>query len=131
MVIIYIILGFIALGLAVFLFKILAMLCGLALTLGFVTWLIFDSFWTGCIIGGIITLVMILKNPGEYFDDLVDEASRHTPSSSSTSRRSVETIRDEFGVEREVSMRTNTDLYTSNGHHYKSNDGGTTWYKVS
>ena len=128
MIIIYIVLGLVALAIAVILFKILAMLCGLSIVLGGITWLFFDSFWAGCIIGGLITLIMILSSPREYFSDLMEEAtSSHSSSGGGSSSSSGERIRDKYGNWREVTYRDSTTMWDDNGHKYtKGSDGN--WY---
>ncbi|MDE5733999.1 MAG: hypothetical protein K2H83_02530 [Duncaniella sp.] len=126
MIIIYILLGLVALGIAIFLLKILAMLCGLAIVLGGITWLIFDSFWIGCIIGGLITLVIILRSPREYFEDLFDEAASSSSSSSggSSSNSSGERVRDKYGNWRQVTYKDSTTMWDDYGHKYtKDSDG--------
>lgn len=131
MIVVYIILGLIVLGVAIFLFKFLLMLLGLPLVGGFVTWLIWDNFWIGAAIGGVITLITILRNPGEYFSDLIDEASRSgSLSSSSSSSASKEYITDRWGNKREVRYRDSNSMWDDYGNHYRSDDGGSTWYDV-
>lgn len=100
-ILLYIVLGIIGLAVAIVLFKIAAALVGLSLVLGGITWLIFDSFWAGAIIGGIITLIMIIKDPGEYFDDFVnDSATSHSSSRSSSTNGNKRYLRtDEGNVE--------------------------------
>ncbi len=127
-IIIYIILGLFALAIAVFLLKVLLMLCGPALILGGLTWLIFDSFWLGCIIGGIITLILILKDPEGFFSDIINEASKSSSSGGSSSS-SKEYIKDKWGNQREVTYRDSNSMYDDYGNRYRSDDGGSTWYQ--
>ncbi len=101
-IILYIILGIIGLAIAYVLLKIAAALLGLSLVLGAITWLIFDSFWAGAIIGGVFTLVMIIKNRGEYLDDFINDSAgssstSRSSGSSSSSKRYLQT--DEGNVE--------------------------------
>lgn len=83
-IILYIIGGIIVLAVAIVLLKLVAALIGPALILGFITWLIFDSFWAGAIIGGVITVILIINDPGEFFSDALEEI----PTKSSSSRSS-------------------------------------------
>lgn len=100
-ILLYIVLGIIGLAIAYVLLKIAAALLGLSLVLGVVSWLIFDNFWLGAILGGIITLIMIIKDPGEYFDDIINTHSGSSSSSkggtSGSSKRYIHT--DEGDVE--------------------------------
>lgn len=133
MIIIYIILGIIALAVAIFLLKFFMMLLGPALVGGFVTWLIWDNFWVGAAIGGVITLIAILRNPGDFFSDLFEEASTPINSSSSSSSSyssNKEYITDRYGNKREVRYHDSDSIWDDNGTQYRSDDGGYTWHEV-
>lgn len=129
MTIIYILLGIMALALAVFLIKALALLVGPSLVFGFITWLLFDSFWLGCIIGAFIPIIGIIRSPRRYFEDLLEEAGTFAPTSSGNSKSSnssKQMIKDKYGNWREVSTMDSTTAYDDYGHKY-TNRGGV-WY---
>lgn len=84
-IILWIIGGIIGLAAAIILFKLAAAFLGLSLLLGGLTWLIFDSFWTGAIIGFVITLIMFFSDPGEFLDNAMESYSGSSGSSGTSS----------------------------------------------
>lgn len=132
MVILYIIGGFILLALLILVLKLAAALLGLSLTLGFITWLLFDSFWTGAIIGGVITAILVIKDPEEFFENALEEVheAEDTPSRPSDDGYNV-SIRDQY--DREVTKIKESEARSGYAHgqdyyiYRKDYDG--TWHK--
>lgn len=118
----YIILGLIGLALAIFLLKLVCLLCGLSVVLGFITWLIFDSFWIGAGIGGVLTLILIISDPEEFFDNVFDDppTKSSSSSSSSSSEKYIRTSNGDVKVIYEDSDSV-TDEY---GHKWKKKSDG-------
>lgn len=129
-IILYIILGFIVLGIAIVLLRFVALIAGPALLLGGLSWLIFDSFWPGCILGGLITLIGIIRDPSGFFDDAFDEATTPINStSSSTPRSSGKTIRDKWGNTRDITYEDADSITDDYGNNYRKGSDGN-WYQI-
>lgn len=127
MIIIYILLGIVALGIALFLLKLIAILVGPALLLGGISWLVFDSFWPGCVLGGTLTLIAFIRNPGEFLSDAIEEAASSSEGSSEKSTSSSSTgyrICDEYGNWRDVVYIDSNHAWDDNGHKYVKDDSG-------
>lgn len=132
MIIIYILLGIVALGIALFLLKFIAILVGPALLFGGISWLVFDSFWPGCVLGGAMTLITFIRNPGKFLSDAAEEAasssegnSKKSVSSSSTGYR----ILDKYGNWREVVYMDGNHAWDEYGNEYVKGDFDR-WYSV-
>lgn len=96
-IIFYIVVGIIALILAIVLLKLIAALVGLSLVFGFLTWLIFDSFWAGAAIGGIITAIMVISDPSGFFENAMEDAPTSSDSSDSSNKSSKVIMRGSDG----------------------------------
>lgn len=84
-IILWIIGGLIALAVAFFLLKLVMTLLGLSLLLGGLSWLIFDTFWAGAVLGGIMTIIWIIRDPDSFWDNVAEWGNTPSGSSSSSS----------------------------------------------
>lgn len=103
-IILWIIGGFIAVAVAYVLFKLAAAFLGLSLLLGAITWLVFDSFWAGAIIGGVITLIRFISSPGDFLDDAMEDPVISSSGGSSSASDTVRMV-DQNGCSQEVEKR--------------------------
>lgn len=119
-IILWIVGGVIVLALAWVLLKLVAMLVGLSLVLGFLTWLFFDSFWVGAIIGGVITLIMVITNPHEFFERAMEEPMPSSKKPAPPSKNIV-SMRDGAGRNFEVEKRLETTdgFYDEYGNYWQ------------
>lgn len=119
-IILWIVGGVIVVALAWVLLKLVAMLVGLSLVLGFLTWLFFDSFWVGAIIGGVITLIMVISNPHEFFERAMEDPQ---PSSKKPTPPSNEMVnmQDQNGnyFKVEKHLETTDGFYDQYGYYWK------------
>lgn len=121
-IILWIIGGVLALALAWVLLKLVAMLAGLSVVLGFITWLFFDSFWTGAIIGGVITAILVIRDPGEFFDRAMDDPAPSTPSPRETIRMTYPNGESEI---LEKNCEDSSGFYDQYGHKWERQSDGT------
>lgn len=123
-IILWIVGGIVVLAIAWVLLKLVAALAGLSLVLGTLTWLFFDSFWTGVIIGAIITVILIINDPDDFFDSAMED-----PQPSRSSNSSSETIRMTFEDGSSEILEKNCEdasgFYDQYGHKWERQSDGT------